>query len=54
MTGRRRGPYVATTFPVSTEGRYVVVDLSRTASHLHAVATAAARPAAEAVRGHLP
>jgi nitrite reductase/ring-hydroxylating ferredoxin subunit len=32
--GMRKGDYVATTFPVSTEGEYVVVDLSRNASTL--------------------
>ncbi len=32
--GMRKGPYVATTFSVTSEGQYVVVDLSRTASHL--------------------
>ncbi len=54
VAGRRRGPYVATTFPVSTEGRYVVVDLSRTASHLQPSPPPPRGPAAEAVRGHLP
>jgi nitrite reductase/ring-hydroxylating ferredoxin subunit len=34
IPGSHRGPYVATTFSVSTEGNYVVVDLSRSASTL--------------------
>jgi hypothetical protein len=45
---------VATTFPVSTEGRYVVVDLSRTASHLPPTPPPPRGPAAEAIRGQLP
>jgi nitrite reductase/ring-hydroxylating ferredoxin subunit len=54
LAGRRKGPYVATTFPVSTEGRYVVVDLSRTASHLTPSPPPPRGAAAEAVRGQLP
>jgi 3-phenylpropionate/trans-cinnamate dioxygenase ferredoxin subunit len=53
-TGRRKGPYVATTYPVSTEGRYVVVDLSRTASHLPPTPPPPRGPTAEAIRGQLP
>jgi hypothetical protein len=52
--GRHRGPYVATTYPVSAEGRYVVVDLSRTASHLTPSPPPPRSAAAEAVRGRLP
>ena len=33
MPGKVRGPYTATTFPVITEGQYVVVDLARAAGH---------------------
>ena len=28
---RRRGPYLAETYPVTTEGQYIVVDLGRRA-----------------------
>jgi 3-phenylpropionate/trans-cinnamate dioxygenase ferredoxin subunit len=48
--GRRKGPFVATTFPVSMEGRYIVVDLSRTASDLTPSPLPPRTPAADAVR----